>query len=101
MYVLVLVPASITWTSSQFLTPNPSHLFSLYTVVTCREVGGSVFDMILFIHAGKEVMHKISDEFEFQPDRTTDYGELLLRSKKFPRHIMGKWCRHASSFIFD
>ena len=38
-------------------------------------------------------MHKISDEFEFRPDRTTDYGASCL--------IMGKWCLHASSFIFD
>ena len=32
------------------------------------------FDPILFILAGNEDMHKISDEFEFRPDRTTDYG---------------------------
>ena len=29
---------------------------------------------ILFILAGNEDMHKISDEFEFRPDQTTDYG---------------------------
>ena len=48
-------------------------------------------------------MHKISDEFEFRPDRTTDYGvSCPLASKKFPLgHIMGKWCLHSSSFIFD
>ena len=45
-------------------------------------------------------MHQISDEFEFRPDRTTDY-ELPLRSKKFHILIIGKWCLHASSFIFD
>ena len=28
---------------------------------------------LLVILAGNEDMHKISDEFEFQPDRTTDY----------------------------
>ena len=27
----------------------------------------------LFKLAGKEDMHKISDKFEFRPDRTTDY----------------------------
>ena len=32
------------------------------------------FDPILFILAGNEDMHKISDEFEFRLDRTTDYG---------------------------
>ena len=30
-------------------------------------------------------MHKISDEFEFQPDQTSDYGvSCPSRSKKFP-----------------
>ena len=33
-----------------------------------------VFDPILFILAGNEDMHKILDEVEFRPDRTTDYG---------------------------
>ena len=42
-------------------------------------------------------MHKISDEFEFRPDRTIDYGGLKISH----RRIMGKWCLHASSFIFD
>ena len=28
----------------------------------------------LIILAGTEDMHKVSDEFEFQPDRITDYG---------------------------
>ena len=32
------------------------------------------FDPILLILPGNEAMHKILDEFEFQPDRTTDYG---------------------------
>ena len=27
----------------------------------------------LLVLAGNEDMHKISDEFEFRPDRTTDY----------------------------
>ena len=38
------------------------HLFSI------------VFDPILFILADNKDMHKILDEFEFRPDRTTDYG---------------------------
>ena len=41
---------------------NDVHLFSV------------VFDPILFILAVNEDMHTISDEFEFRPDRTTDYG---------------------------
>ena len=33
-----------------------------------------VFDPVLLILAGNENMHKISDEFKFRSDRTTDYG---------------------------
>ena len=44
-------------------------------------------------------MLKISDKFKFRPDRTADYGvSCPWASKKFP---IGKWCLHASSFIFD
>ena len=32
-------------------------------------------DPILFKLAGNEDMHNILDEFEFQPDLTTDYGD--------------------------
>ena len=32
------------------------------------------FNLILFILAGNEDMHKISDEFEFRPDQISDYG---------------------------
>ena len=43
------------------------------------------FDLILFILAGNEDMHKISDKFEFRPDQTTDYGfSCPWASKKFP-----------------
>ena len=39
----------------------------------------------LFILTGNKDMHKISDEFEFHPDRTTDYGvSCPWASKKFP-----------------
>ena len=38
-----------------------------------------------FMLAGNEDMHKISDEFEFPPDRITDYGvSCPWTSKKFP-----------------
>ena len=41
--------------------------------------------LILFILAGNEDLHKISDEFEFRPDRTTDYGvSCPWASKKIP-----------------
>ena len=47
-------------------------------------------------------MHKISDKFEFWPDRTTDYGVSCPWGLKIShRLIMGKWCLHASSFGFD
>ena len=52
---------------------NDVHLFSV------------AFDSIFFILAGNEDMHKISDEFEFRPGRTTDYGvSCPWASKKFP-----------------
>ena len=39
----------------------------------------------LIILAGNEDMHKTSDEFEFRPDWTTDYGvSCPWASKKFP-----------------
>ena len=38
-----------------------------------------------FYTSGNENMHKISDEFAFRPDRTTDYGiSCPWASKKFP-----------------
>ena len=40
----------------------------------CLHLFSVVFDPILFVLAGNEDMHKISDELEFRPDRTTDYG---------------------------
>ena len=59
------------------------------------------FDPILFILAGKEDVHKILDEFEFLPDRTTDYGlSCPWGLKIFHRLIMGKWCLHASCLFF-
>ena len=42
----------------------------------------------LIILAGNKDMHKILDEFEFQPDPTTDYGvSCPWASKKFPVHL--------------
>ena len=50
-----------------------------------------VFDPILFIRAGNEDMHKISDKFEFRPHRTTDYRvSCLQRLKNFPYTSNGK-----------
>ena len=51
-------------------------VLQLFSIVFCR---------ILFILTGNEDMHKISNEFEFRPDRTTDYGvSCPWASKKFP-----------------
>ena len=51
----------------------------------CLHLFSVVFDRIFFILAGNEDMHKISDEFEFPPDRTIDYGvSCPWASKKFP-----------------
>ena len=38
----------------------------------------AVFHRIVFILAGNEDMHKSLNEFEFQPDPTSDYGEICL-----------------------
>ena len=51
----------------------------------CLHLFWVVFDPILFILAGNEDMYKISDEFEFRPDPTTDYGvSCPWASKNFP-----------------
>ena len=59
----------------------------------CHHLFSVDFDLILLILAGNEDMHKISDEFEFRPDQTTDYGVSCPWGLKiFHRLIMGKWC---------
>ena len=51
----------------------------------CLHLFSVAFDLNLFIIAGNDDIHKISDEFEFRPDRTTDYGvSCPWASKKFP-----------------
>ena len=50
-----------------------------------NSVSTFAYDPILFILAGNEDMHKISDEFEFRPDRTTVYRVYCPWAyKKFP-----------------
>ena len=57
------------------------------------------FYLILFILAGNEDMHKITDKFEFLPDRTTDYGDTPL---SVPIDFeWGKWCRHLFSVAMN
>ena len=51
----------------------------------CLHFFSVAFNPILFILAGNEDMHEISDEFELRPDLTTDYGvSCPWASKKFP-----------------
>ena len=55
----------------------------------CLHLFSVAFDPILFILAGNEDMHKISDKFEFRPFRTTDYGvSCPWASKKFPIDLL-------------
>ena len=59
--------------------------FDLWWGKWCLHHFSVAFGPILFILAGNEDMHKILDEFEFQPDRTTDYRvSCPWASKKFP-----------------
>ena len=51
----------------------------------CLHLFSVAFHLILFILGGNEDMHKISHEFKFGPDRTTDYGvSCPWVPKKFP-----------------
>ena len=55
-----------------------------------------------FYTCSNEDMHKISDKFEFRPDRTTDYRvSCPWAPKKFPIDLQWENAVHASSFIFD
>ena len=58
---------------------------------------------IHFKFVGNEDIHNILDVFEFRPGRTTDYGvSCPWTFKKYPhRLIMGKWCFHFFSVVFD
>ena len=57
----------------------------LYWGKWCLHLFSVAFNQILFILAGNEDMHKISDLFEFPPDQTTDYRvSCPWASKKFP-----------------
>ena len=64
---------------------SPRYQVSLY-----RTIGPLVYP-ILFILSGNDNMHENSEEFEIQPDLTTDWGvSCPLVSEKIPRLIMGK-----------
>ena len=60
------------------------------------------FDPILFILAVKEGMHKISQSSNFgQIGPLTTELAALERQNISHRLIKGKWCLHASLFVFD
>ena len=50
------------------------YLFEIRKIAVCFLFFSVAIDPILFKPAGNEDMHNILDEFEFRPDRTTDYG---------------------------
>ena len=57
----------------------------LYWGKWCLHLFSVAFDPILFILSGNEDRHKVSNEFEFRSNRTTDYGvSCRWASKYFP-----------------
>ena len=63
----------------------------------CEHSSAFVLDLIFFVLAGNKNMHKSLDEFEFQPDPTTDYRvNCPLESEKFMFNVMNTL---ASSFL--
>ena len=54
----------------------------------CHHVISLDIDPIFFKLAGNKDMHNIMNEFEFRPDRTTDYGvSRPWASKKYPHRL--------------
>ena len=51
-----------------------------------------IFYPILFILAGNEDMHKISNDFEFRPHLTTDYGVSCLESLNISHGLIMRKC---------
>ena len=69
----------------------------------CCHFFSVAIDKIHFKFVGNEDIHNISDEFEFRPDRTTDYGvNCPWTSKKYPhRLIMGKMVSPFFSAVYS
>ena len=68
----------------------------------CLHFFSAVFHPFLFIIAGNDCLHERLDEFEFQPDWTTDCGLAALKLLKNPhRFIMGNGCLHFFSAVLD
>ena len=75
------------------VTPLTTELAALERLKNrCHHVISVDIDPIFFKLAGNKDMHNIMNEFEFRPDRTTDYGvSCPWACKKYPhRLIMGK-----------
>ena len=69
----------------------------------CHHVISVDIDPIFFKLAGNKDMHNIMNEFEFRPDRTTDYGVAAHeRRRNIPIDLKwGKWYFHFFSVVFD
>ena len=73
------------------IPPLTTELAALERLKRCHVISVDI-DPIFFKLAGNKDMHNIMNEFEFRPDRTTNYGvSCPWASKKYPhRLIMGK-----------
>ena len=57
----------------------------------CLHIFSVALNPILLILAGNKGMHKISDEFQFRPDRTTDNGvssPSASKKQKIPMELL-------------
>ena len=74
------------------ITLLTTELAALERLKRCHHVISVDIDPIFFKLAGNKDMRNIMNEFEFRPDRTTDYGVICpWESKKYPnRLLMGK-----------
>ena len=86
------INAYMSWNFGQ-IPPLTTELAALERLKNrCHHVISVDIDPIFFKLASNKDMHNIMNEFEFRPDRTTDYGvSCPWASKKYPhRLIMGK-----------
>ena len=87
-YLQVMSTCIKAWMSSNFgqIPPLTWELAALERLKNrCYHFFSVAIDKIHFKFVGNEDIHNISDEFEFRPDRTTDYGvSCPWASKKYP-----------------
>ena len=68
----------------------------------CKHDSAFIIDWIFLKLAGNQNRHKISDEFDIQPDRAIRFGVIRpWVPKKYHRVITGKCCKYNSTFISD